>query len=109
MYQLLKESKKNQVTVSLASFKFYKKIGEGAFGEVYIVKKDNSPKLYALKAIKKEKVIGTNLNRYIQTEKDVLSLICHPFIVRLFYAFQTETYLFLVMDYCEGGDLGKML
>lgn len=39
----------------------------------------------------------------------MLSLIRHPFIVSLHYAFQTEAYLFLVMDYCEGGDLGKSL
>lgn len=29
--------------------------------------------------------------------------------MKLHYAFQTEAYLFLVMDYCEGGDLGKYL
>lgn len=63
----------------------------------------------ALKAIRKERVFGTNLYRYIQTEKEILSLLNHPFIVKLRYAFQTETYLFLVMDYCEGGDLSKLL
>jgi serine/threonine protein kinase len=108
MYQLIKE-RKNSERVGIESFRFYKKIGEGAFGEVYIVKKGKSEKLYALKAIKKQKVLGSNIMRYIQTEKDVLSLIRHPFIVRLHYAFQTEAYLFLVMDYCEGGDLGKSL
>ena len=41
MYQLLRESKKVE-TITLSCFKFYKKIGEGAFGEVYIVKKDHS-------------------------------------------------------------------
>lgn len=76
---------------------------------MYIVKKGKSDKLYALKAIKKQKILGTNIMRYIQTEKEVLSLINHPFIVHLHFAFQTETHLFLVMDYCEGGDLGKFL
>lgn len=108
MYQLLKEKKATE-RIGLESFKFYKKIGEGAFGEVYIVKKGKSDKLYALKAIKKVKILGTNIMRYIKTEKEVLSLIKHPFIVKLHYAFQTEAYLFLVMDYCEGGDLGKYL
>ena len=68
MYQLLKE-KKTDERVGLDSFKFYRKIGEGAFGEVYIVKKGKSDRLYALKAIKKQKIIGTNIMRYIQTEK----------------------------------------
>lgn len=68
MYQLIINNQAEPVTLS--SFKFYKKIGEGAFGEVYVVKKaSKSEKFYALKAIKKEKVIGTALYRYIQTEK----------------------------------------
>jgi serine/threonine protein kinase len=96
-------------TITLSSFKFYKKIGEGAFGEVYLVRREKQDQFYALKAIRKERVYGTNLYRYIQTEKDILSLLNHPFIVRLRYAFQTETYLFLVMDYCEGGDLSRLL
>jgi serine/threonine protein kinase len=66
MYQLIKE-KKIPEKIGIDSFKFYKKIGEGAFGEVYIVKKGKSEQLYALKAIKKQKVIGSNILRYIQT------------------------------------------
>lgn len=33
----------------------------------------------------------------------------HPFIVKLHYSFQNDTKLFLIMDYCSGGDLGKLL
>ena len=108
LYQFMKEKHVSEI-ITLASFKFYKRIGEGAFGEVYLVKKDGKDKFYALKAIRKERVFGTNLYRYIQTEKEILSLLNHPFIVKLRYAFQTETYLFLVMDFCEGGDLSKLL
>ena len=108
LYQFIKEQHKIE-TITLSSFKFYKRIGEGAFGEVYLVKKEGKDKWFALKAIRKERVFGTNLYRYIQTEKDILSLINHPFIVKLRYAFQTETFLFLVMDFCEGGDLSKLL
>ena len=38
MYQLLQQNKASE-RIGVDSFKFYKKIGEGAFGEVYIVKK----------------------------------------------------------------------
>ena len=54
-------------TITLSNFKFYKRIGEGAFGEVYLVKKDGNSKYFAMKAIRKERVFGTNLYRYIQT------------------------------------------
>lgn len=33
----------------------------------------------------------------------------HPFIVQLRYAFQTREHLFLISDYCPGGDLSQYL
>ena len=47
--------------------------------------------------------------RYAQTERNVLSSIDHPFIVKLHYSFQTVENLFMVIDYCPGGDLGYYL
>lgn len=39
----------------------------------------------------------------------MLSYTKHPFIVGLNYAFQTRERLFLILDYCPGGDLGKVI
>ena len=39
----------------------------------------------------------------------MLSYIEHPFIVNLNYAFQTNQKLYLIMEYCEGGDLSQVL
>ncbi len=50
-----------------------------------------------------------NLVRYAQTERNVLGSIDHPFIVKLHYSFQTVENLFMVIDYCPGGDLGYYL
>jgi serum/glucocorticoid-regulated kinase 2 len=38
-------------------------------------------------------------------EREILAKIDHPFIVKLHYAFQTETKLYLVMDFINGGEL----
>lgn len=43
------------------------------------------------------------------TERNVLSLTNHPFIVKMNFAFQTADKLFLILDYCPGGDLGELL
>ena len=72
-------------------------------------KKDEEKKLLAMKVLSKDKILGKNLKRYALTERNVMSVINHPFMVRLFYAFQTSTKLFLVMDYYPGGDLGKLI
>ena len=42
-------------------------------------------------------------------ERNVLSNSNHPFIIKLDYAFQTTTKLFLIMEYCKNGDLSKHL
>jgi serine/threonine protein kinase len=62
-----------------------------------------------MKALIKEKVYGKNLVKYAKTERNVLSSVSHPFIVKLHYAFQTENRLYFVMDYCPGGDLDQQL
>ena len=47
--------------------------------------------------------------KYAKTERNVLSYPQHPFIVGLRYAFQTKEKLFLILDYCPGGDLARVL
>ena len=54
-------------------------------------------------------MLGNNLVKYALTERNVLSLTNHSFIVKLNYAFQTSDKLFLILDYCPGGDLGEHL
>jgi serine/threonine protein kinase len=62
-----------------------------------------------MKVLQKSKVLGHNLKRYAMTERNILSSIDHPFIVKAKYAFQTLEKLYLVLDYCPGGDLSEYL
>jgi ankyrin repeat protein len=87
-------------------FKAVAQLGKGSFGEVYLVEKKDSGVLYALKVLKKEKIIGSNLIRYAFAERNITLNITHPFIVKLNFAFQTPDKLAMVMDYCPHGDLG---
>eukprot|EP00831_Metopus_contortus_P071803 TRINITY_DN65569_c0_g1_i1.p1 TRINITY_DN65569_c0_g1~~TRINITY_DN65569_c0_g1_i1.p1 ORF type:complete len:251 (+),score=23.97 TRINITY_DN65569_c0_g1_i1:37-789(+) len=49
--------------------------------------------------------MSQNLVKYALTERDVLAVTNHPFIVKLNYAFQTNSKLFFLLDYCPGCDL----
>ncbi|CAK64069.1 unnamed protein product (macronuclear) [Paramecium tetraurelia] len=93
------------------SFQFYQKLGEGGFGEVYLVEKIGQlpKKYYAMKILKKEDINTSNIMKSAQIEKDVLKMMNHPFIVKLNWAFQTSDHLYLVMDLCSGGDLATHL
>ena len=62
-----------------------------------------------MKVLSKDKMMTKNLKRYAVTERNVMSVINHPFMVKLNFAFQSPSKLFLVMDYYPGGDLGKLI
>ena len=84
-------------------------LGQGSFGEVYLVNKKYTNEYYAMKVLDKKKIEQQNIFKYAMTERNVLSIINFPFIVKLNYAFQTKEKLFLLLDYCPGGDLSKQL
>lgn len=62
-----------------------------------------------MKVLSKEKLLNNNYIKYAMTERNVLSYMHHPFIVQLHFALQTKTKLYLILDYCPGGDIGKLL
>ena len=74
-----------------------------------MVEKTSNKKLFAMKVLAKSKIRSQNLIKYALTERNVMSVMQHPFIVKLRYAFQTHDKLFLICDYCPGGDLSQYL
>jgi serine/threonine protein kinase len=70
-----------------SSFICHALLGKGSFGEVYLVEKRNHRLLYAMKVLSKDKVMNQNLVKYAMTERNVLSITNHPFIVKLNYTF----------------------
>ena len=86
-------------------FDLLKLIGEGAFGKVIMVRNRLNKEMYAMKVIRKRLLKKRNNQAYMKSERDILTKIDHPFIVQLWFAFQTEQRLFLVMDFLGGGEL----
>jgi serum/glucocorticoid-regulated kinase 2 len=61
--------------------------------------------LFAMKILKKTHLVKRRQIERTRTERKVLSVVNHPFIMKLHYAFQTPEKLYLVLDYCPGGEL----
>ncbi|KAL8504946.1 hypothetical protein ACS0TY_016229 [Phlomoides rotata] len=90
-------------TVGLDDFELLKVVGQGAFAKVYQVRKRGTSEIYAMKVMRKDKIMKNA--EYIIAERDILMKIDHPFIVQLRYSFQTKYRLYLVLDFVNGGHL----
>lgn len=81
-------------------------LGKGAFGTVVLVKQQGTGRLFAQKQFKKATlVVQKKLVDQTKTERDILKSIRHPFIVKLYYAFQDQEKLYLILEYAPGGEL----
>lgn len=60
------------------------------------MKKKDSGEIFAMKIIRKETVYQKGQIRNTRAEKSILERIQHPFIVKLHYAFQSQTKLYMV-------------
>ncbi|KAF7825405.1 serine/threonine-protein kinase AtPK2/AtPK19-like [Senna tora] len=91
--------------VSKEDFDILKVVGQGAFAKVYQVRKKGTSEIYAMKVMRKDKIMEKNHAEYMKAERDILTKIEHPFVVQLRYSFQTKYRLYLVLDFVNGGHL----
>ncbi|XP_052894584.1 uncharacterized protein LOC128301942 [Anopheles moucheti] len=104
----------DQDKVSLDDFEMLKVLGTGAYGTVFLVRKTtgvDKNKIYAMKVLKKGIVsLKKKTAEHTRTERQVLEAIQEaPFLVTMHYAFQTESKLYLILDYVIGGELFTLL
>lgn len=91
--------------VKIEDFDILKVLGKGTYGKVQLVRNKKNNQIYAMKSISKRLLAEYDLVERTLTERDVLLKANHPFIVSAKYCFQTETKIFLVLDYVAGGEL----
>jgi CRP-like cAMP-binding protein len=87
-------------------------LGRGAFASVWLVSyrgTDNITSAFALKAMKKARVIDAKMTMAIIREKKMLSLLEHPFIVHLVASYQDDENLYLLLPLIPGGELYNVL
>ena len=65
-------------------------LGTGAFGEVDLVRKRDSGKLYALKTLRKRDVLQRNQVAHVKAERDILAEADNEWVVKLYYSFQVS-------------------
>uniref|UniRef100_A0A669Q5A2 Protein kinase domain-containing protein n=1 Tax=Phasianus colchicus TaxID=9054 RepID=A0A669Q5A2_PHACC len=80
-------------------------LGTGGFGRVELVR----AQLFALKRIRKDWVVRTRQQEHMLTERRVLARSRCPFIVGFFGSFRDAQHIYLLLEFCQGGELWTKL
>jgi len=95
---------------SIKDFELLKPISKGAYGSVFLARKRATGDLYAIKVLKKSDMIAKNQITNVRAERMILmNRTQSPFVVKLFFTFQSAEYLYLVMEYLPGGDCASLV
>ncbi len=99
----------NNKVVSIGNYILDKKIGKGSFAQVYRAhNKDNENEKYAIKVVNIESLKQKIIDNF-KLEIDILKKISHENIVKLYDTIEKRYIFYLVIDYCDGGDLNKFI
>lgn len=96
-------------TIGLNHFKPIRPLGCGDTGSVHLVELQDTGELYAMKAMDKSIMLNRNKVHRACIEREIISLLDHPFLPTLYASFQTPTHICLITDFCAGGELFALL
>lgn len=84
-------------------FKFERKLGDGAFGQVWKAKHRDTGAVYAIKQVPKDKVV--KMLPQFRREVFIMYELHHAHIIKLYNHFEDDRYFYLIMEQAEGGNL----
>ncbi|XP_007958664.3 serine/threonine-protein kinase Nek3 isoform X1 [Chlorocebus sabaeus] len=88
---------------SMDDYMVLRMIGEGSFGRALLVRHESSNQMFAMKEIRLPKSFSNTQNS--RKEAVLLAKMKHPNIVAFKESFEAEGHFYIVMEYCDGGDL----
>ena len=83
-------------------YKFMKNLGSGAFGTVYKAVNKETNEVRAVKAIKRNKLSDV---KAFEKEVNIHKQLNHPNICKIYEVWTNSKFFFIVMEFCEGGEL----
>nr|ACO15350.1 Ribosomal protein S6 kinase beta-1 [Caligus clemensi] len=102
-------SSKGGQPAGTSDFELRRVLGKGGYGKVFQVAKvtgEDAGKIFAMKVLKKATIVRNHKETaHTRAERNILEAVKHPFIVDLLYAFQTKGKLYLILEFCSGGEL----
>jgi non-specific serine/threonine protein kinase len=105
-------------------FRIIAQVGQGGYGSVYLARKADTNEVCALKKMRKGTLAKMDEVKHVLVERDILTAVKTPWLVRLLYAFQDKEHVYLAMvrfnylgriftdgsqEYVPGGDFRTLL
>ena len=96
-------------------FELIKTLGTGTFARVWLTKfagrkSTEKNQVFALKVLRKVDVIRLKQVEHVRNERNVLAAVAgHPFITTMIASFQDADTLYMLLDYCPGGEVFSYL
>ncbi|KAF2750907.1 putative response regulator receiver RIM15p [Sporormia fimetaria CBS 119925] len=98
------------VPPSIKDFEIIKPISKGAFGSVYLAKKKSTGEYYAIKVLKKADMVAKNQVTNVKAERAIMMWQGESdFVAKLYWTFSSKDFLYLVMEYLNGGDCASLI
>jgi serum/glucocorticoid-regulated kinase 2 len=91
--------------LSIDGFELLKIVGQGTFGKVLQARKKDTNRIFALRTIRKAKLISQSEDAHTLAERSVLAQINSPFIAPLAFIFQSPSKFYLALPFAHGGKL----
>jgi len=104
-----RKGKEEKEEVGPRDFKFLTMLGAGDVGKVYLARKRGTKDLFAVKILQKKEMVQRKKVKRVLVEREILSIVDHPFIVSLHWSFQSLSQVYYVMEFCAGGGFYRML
>jgi serine/threonine protein kinase len=94
----------------ISDYTLQKKIGNGAFGKVYLATDNQSKEQVAIKQLSKAVLIKSNKQEAVMSEKAILRrFIGHPFLIQLKATCVDSENLYFVFEHCKNGTLANLV
>ena len=100
-----------QQGIGIGPFQMTHKLGEGQFGDVFLGIHEETNEKVAIKQISKAKIAekeGVDINT-IYNEINIQKILFHPYLCKFYFAIENPDYIFIVTEYCNGGDIYNQL
>lgn len=107
---LVSAQPQSKSTGGIKDYEVIRPISKGAFGSVFLAKRKITGDLVAIKVLKKRDMVAKNQVLNVKSERAVMMRQSDsPYVAQLYSSFQSREYLYIVMEYLNGGDCATLI